>query len=208
MQKCSKLWAKRVDWTITAQFVVHAHHRIMDCLGDVTVWFWYCICGRRSWDCGYRSGFCGASYAPTLLPVSPFWLSSRFKSGLGQHQWKRRQSGANRPALPKFWPVTISPWFSPIQPLLQPEVINLTAKNLIRFDIEVRIALEADIESARAIILDILANTKEVLERPAPTATVDKIGDFGVFLSCDFGSIRHTCLECHLSKKIYANKSK
>ena len=66
------------------------------------------------------------------------------------------------------------------------EVINLTAKNLIRFDIEVRIALEADIESARAIILDILANTKEVLERPAPTATVDKIGDFGVFFIVRF----------------------
>ena len=66
------------------------------------------------------------------------------------------------------------------------EVINLTAKNLIRFDIEVRIALEADIETARAIILDILANTKEVLERPAPTATVDKIGDFGVFFIVRF----------------------
>lgn len=66
------------------------------------------------------------------------------------------------------------------------EVINLTAKNLIRFDIEVRIALEADIESARAIIVDILANTKEVLERPAPTATVDKIGDFGVFFIVRF----------------------
>ncbi len=66
------------------------------------------------------------------------------------------------------------------------EVINLTAKNLIRFDIEVRIALEADIENARAIILDILAYTKEVLERPAPTATVDKIGDFGVFFIVRF----------------------
>ena len=66
------------------------------------------------------------------------------------------------------------------------EVINLTAKNLIRFDIEVRIALEADIETARAIILDILANTKEVLDRPAPTATVDKIGDFGVFFIVRF----------------------
>ena len=66
------------------------------------------------------------------------------------------------------------------------EVINLTAKNLIRFDIEVRIALEADIKSARAIILDILADTKEVLERPAPTATVDKIGDFGVFFIVRF----------------------
>lgn len=66
------------------------------------------------------------------------------------------------------------------------EVINMTAKNLIRFDIEVRIALEADIEAARAIIIDILTDTKELLERPAPTATVNKIGDFGVFFIVRF----------------------
>ncbi len=66
------------------------------------------------------------------------------------------------------------------------EVINLTSKNLIRFDIEVRIALEADIEAARAIIIAILLDTKEVLERPAPTATVDKVGDFGVFFIVRF----------------------
>ena len=66
------------------------------------------------------------------------------------------------------------------------EVINLTSKNLIRFDIEVRIALEADIEAARAIIIAILLDTKEVLERPAPTATVDKVGEFGVFFIVRF----------------------
>lgn len=66
------------------------------------------------------------------------------------------------------------------------EVINLTSKNLIRFDIEVRIALEADIEAAREIIVGVLSDTKELLERPAPTATVDKIGDFGVFFVVRF----------------------
>lgn len=60
------------------------------------------------------------------------------------------------------------------------EVINLTSKNIIRFDIRVRIALEADIEAARDIIVAVLKDTDEVLERPAPTATVDSIGDFGV----------------------------
>ncbi len=60
------------------------------------------------------------------------------------------------------------------------EVINLTSKNLIRFDIEVRIALEADIQQARELILAVLAATDEVVERPSPTATVDKVGDFGV----------------------------
>lgn len=60
------------------------------------------------------------------------------------------------------------------------EVVNLTSKNLIRFDFEVRIALEADIEYAREIIVSVLSDTSEVLDRPAPTATVDKVGDFGV----------------------------
>lgn len=66
------------------------------------------------------------------------------------------------------------------------EVINLTSKNLIRFDIEVRISLESDIETAREIIVAVVKDTKEVLERPAPTATVDKIGDFGVFFIVRF----------------------
>ncbi|WP_410471899.1 mechanosensitive ion channel family protein [Faucicola mancuniensis] len=60
------------------------------------------------------------------------------------------------------------------------EVVNLTSKSLIRFDIEVRIALEAEIEQARDAILRVLEYTKEIVHRPAPTATVDKIGDFGV----------------------------
>ena len=46
--------------------------------------------------------------------------------------------------------------------------------------------MEADIEAARAIIIAILLDTKEVLERPAPTATVDKVGDFGVFFIVRF----------------------
>lgn len=60
------------------------------------------------------------------------------------------------------------------------EVVNLTSKNLIRFDIEVRIALEADMDAARTLILEIVNAMTEVQERPAPTATVDRIGDFGV----------------------------
>lgn len=66
------------------------------------------------------------------------------------------------------------------------EVINLTSKNLIRFDIEVRIALEAQIEEAREQILAVMLATDELLERPEPMATVDKIGDFGVYFIVRF----------------------
>ncbi len=61
------------------------------------------------------------------------------------------------------------------------EVINLTSKNLIRFDIEVRISLETDVELARETILMVVKNTKEVLERPSPTATIARVGDSGVY---------------------------
>lgn len=60
------------------------------------------------------------------------------------------------------------------------EVINLTSKNLIRFNIEVRIALEADIESAREIIMQVIGTTKEVLKRPSPTVTVERIAESGL----------------------------
>lgn len=66
------------------------------------------------------------------------------------------------------------------------EVINLTSKNLIRFDIEVRIALEAEIEQARELIVGVINTTEEILERPAPMATVDKIGDSGVYFIVRF----------------------
>lgn len=66
------------------------------------------------------------------------------------------------------------------------EVVNLTAKNLIRFDIEIRISLEAEIDKAREIILETLKNFKEINERPAPTVTVNQIGDFGTFLLVRF----------------------
>jgi len=59
------------------------------------------------------------------------------------------------------------------------EVINLTSKNFIRFDIQARIALEADIEKARNVIMQVLDEAENILKRPEPSATVDHISDFG-----------------------------
>lgn len=66
------------------------------------------------------------------------------------------------------------------------EVVNLTSKNLIRFDIEVRIALQADLEKAREVILETLKNFKELSERPSPTVTISQVGDFGVYFVVRF----------------------
>lgn len=59
------------------------------------------------------------------------------------------------------------------------EVTNLTSKNFIRFDIQARIALEADIEAARQVILNVISDMDNILKRPEPSATIDHISDFG-----------------------------
>lgn len=66
------------------------------------------------------------------------------------------------------------------------EVINLTSKNFIRFDIRVRIAFEDDIEMARQEILQVLSDTDAVLKRPETSATVAEIGEYGVFFIVRF----------------------
>lgn len=66
------------------------------------------------------------------------------------------------------------------------EVINLTSKNFIRFDITVRIAFEADIDAAREVIMQILNETDVILKRPEPSATVSEIGEYGVFFIVRF----------------------
>lgn len=66
------------------------------------------------------------------------------------------------------------------------EVTNLTSKNFIRFDIRVRIAFEDDVDTARKEILQVLTDTNVVLSRPETSATVDEIGEYGVFFIVRF----------------------
>lgn len=66
------------------------------------------------------------------------------------------------------------------------EVTNLTSKNFIRFDIRMRIAFEDDIEAARQEILQVLADTDVILNRPETSATVAEIGEYGVFFIVRF----------------------
>lgn len=66
------------------------------------------------------------------------------------------------------------------------EVVNLTSKNLIRFDIDVRIAMQTDIDTAREVILETLNNFKELSERPSPSVTINQIGDFGIYVIVRF----------------------
>lgn len=66
------------------------------------------------------------------------------------------------------------------------EVINLTSKNFIRFDIRVRIAFEAEIDAARQVVVQVLENTEVILKRPEPSVTVAEIGEYGVFFIVRF----------------------
>ena len=65
-------------------------------------------------------------------------------------------------------------------------VTNLTSKNFIRFDIRMRIAFEDDIDKAREVILQVLSESDVVLNRPETSATVDEIGEYGVFFIVRF----------------------
>lgn len=65
-------------------------------------------------------------------------------------------------------------------------VINLTSKNFIRFDIRMRIAFEDDVDKAREVILQVLSDSDVVLKRPETSATVDEIGEYGVFFIVRF----------------------
>ncbi|UXZ04702.1 mechanosensitive ion channel family protein [Moraxella nasicaprae] len=60
------------------------------------------------------------------------------------------------------------------------QVVNLTSKKMIRFDIRTRIGLDADMTAARSVIIKTLQKDEVVLKHPAPIATVADIGDFGV----------------------------
>ncbi len=65
-------------------------------------------------------------------------------------------------------------------------VVNLTSKNFIRFDIQMRIAFEDDIDKAREVMLKVLADSEVVLNRPETSATVAEIGEYGVFFIVRF----------------------
>lgn len=66
------------------------------------------------------------------------------------------------------------------------EVTNITSKNFIRFNIKVRIAFEDDVNIARTEILRVLEDTEVILSRPETSATVDEIGEYGVFFIVRF----------------------
>lgn len=58
------------------------------------------------------------------------------------------------------------------------EVVNLTSKSFIRFDVPVRVALNADIDEVRGIVLSTLKQNNNVLTHPLPLMTIQKIGDY------------------------------
>ena len=65
-------------------------------------------------------------------------------------------------------------------------VTNLTSKNFIRFDIQMRIAFEDDVTKAREEILQVLSDSDVVLSRPESSATIAEIGEYGVFFIVRF----------------------
>lgn len=58
------------------------------------------------------------------------------------------------------------------------EVVNLTSKSFVRFNVPIRIALDADIDMARTVILGALKQNNHVLSHPLPSMNIQKIGEY------------------------------
>lgn len=66
------------------------------------------------------------------------------------------------------------------------EVVNLTAKSFVRFDVFVRIALHADMDTARSVVLSALKQNSSVLSHPLPSVSIAKIGEYDLSLVVRF----------------------
>lgn len=66
------------------------------------------------------------------------------------------------------------------------DVVNLTSKSFIRFDVPVRVALDADIDKARTVIMRTLKQNDAVLPHPLSTATVERIGEYDIYFIVRF----------------------
>lgn len=58
------------------------------------------------------------------------------------------------------------------------EVINLTSKTFVRFDVPMRVGLNADIDEVRVVLLKTLKNNTHVLSHPLPSVTLTKVGEY------------------------------
>lgn len=58
------------------------------------------------------------------------------------------------------------------------EVVNLTSKTFIRFDVPVRVALNSDIDKVRSIVLGVLKQNDTLLTHPLPTVTLNQVGEY------------------------------
>lgn len=66
------------------------------------------------------------------------------------------------------------------------QVTNLTSKKMIRFDVKIKIALNADVNMAREAILKSLSKDEVVLKHPTPMVTISEIGEYAIYLIVRF----------------------
>ncbi len=59
-------------------------------------------------------------------------------------------------------------------------IVNYTAKGLLRVDLVIGVAYEADIKQAKEVLMGVLQKDKRVLKDPAPTVAVSELADSSV----------------------------
>ena len=66
------------------------------------------------------------------------------------------------------------------------QVTNLTSKKMIRFDVKIKIALNADVNIARESILKALNKDEVILKHPMPMVTIGEVGEYALYLIVRF----------------------
>lgn len=66
------------------------------------------------------------------------------------------------------------------------EVVNLTSKTFIRFDVPVRAPLDVDVDRVRSLVLGVLKQNESVLSHPLSTVTLDRVGEYDVVFTVRF----------------------
>ncbi|MBI5523859.1 MAG: mechanosensitive ion channel family protein [Desulfarculus sp.] len=90
--------------------------------------------------------------------------------------------------------------FVPNSKIIKETLVNYHTTPYRRVDLDVTIRYEDDLDRARQVMVEIMKADERVLEKPAPTVFVLKLGDYGVHLGgrCWVPNLKHWKARCDM----------
>jgi small conductance mechanosensitive channel len=90
--------------------------------------------------------------------------------------------------------------FVPNSKILKDTLVNYHTTPYRRVDLDVTIPYEDDLDRAREVMVEIMTADERVLEKPAPTVFVLKLGDYGVHLGgrCWVANLKYWKARCDM----------